>query len=173
LLSGALLAVLVRWKPFVAAVRQHPRIVLAIFFTLLVGAGVMQLPWIPFGTFHYLLLAFLYSSFVLIAFMGSSPLLKSILGSPVLVWFGQLSYGIYMFHQVVHGLLYGFLRQGPPQIHTLADAGITLLSLCITLVLATLSYRFFESPLIRLAHRVRYSGKPQQISTQEAASNAA
>ena len=167
LLSGALLAVLVRWHPFVSTVRQHRSFVLALFAALLLGASVMTFGSDPLGVFDHLWLAGLYATFILIAFMGSEPFLGRILGSPVLVWFGQLSYGIYMFHQAVSGTLHGVLRHSAPQIRTLSDAGITLVSLCITLALATLSYRFFESPLLRFGHRFQYLPKPQRDSAPQ------
>ncbi len=168
LLSGALLAVLVRWHPFISAMRQQRRLLLTLFVVLLAGAAIMTLQPAPFGVFNHFWLAALYSTLILIAFVGNEPLLGRILDSRVLVWLGRLSYGIYMFHQVVSGLLHGSLRHGEPQIRTLSDAGITFTSLCITLALAILSYRFFESPLIRFGHRFQYQSKPQQDATFQA-----
>ena len=173
LLSGALLAVLVRWQPFVSVVRQNRGLVLALFIALLIGAALMTLRPAPFGVFNHLWLAALYSIFVLIAFIGGEPFLGRILGSRVLVWLGQLSYGIYMFHQAVSGLLYGSLRDSAPQIRTLSDAGLTFVALCITLALATLSYRFFEIPFLRFGHRFQYLPKPQRDATLQATPNGA
>ena len=173
LLAGALLAVLVRWHPFVSTVRRHRGFLQALFTVLLAGAAVLTLRPDLFGVFDHLWLAGLYATLILIAFIGSEPFLGRMLASPVLVWFGQLSYGIYMFHQLVAGILHGAIRNSPPQIRTLSDAGITLLALCITLVLATLSYRFFESPLLRFGRRFKYRPKPQQASKFEAAPNVA
>lgn len=173
LLSGALLAVLVRWHPFVAAIRQHRSLLLALFVALLLGVAVMTLRPDQFGAFQYFWLSGLYSTFILIAFIGSEPFLGRILGSSVLVWFGQLSYGIYLLHEVVSGILYGSLRHSAPQIRTLSDAGIALVALCITLMLAMLSYRFFEGPFLRFGHRFQYLPKPQRASTVQAVPNAA
>jgi peptidoglycan/LPS O-acetylase OafA/YrhL len=173
LLSGVLLAVLVRWHPFVAAIRQHRSFLFALFVALLLGAAVMTLRPAPFGAVSQLWLSGLYSTFILIAFVGDEPFLGRILGSSVLVWFGQLSYGIYLFHQPVSGILYGSLRHSPPEIRTLSDAGITLMALCITLMLAMLSYRFFEGPFQRYGRRFQYLPKPQRASTVQAVPNPA
>jgi Predicted acyltransferases len=160
LLSGASLAVLVRWPPFVSAVQRHRRGLLALFVALLAGAVVMTLrPAAPVGAANYLWLAALYSVFILVALIDAEPHVGRLLRSPVLVWFGQLSYGIYMFHQAVSGLLYGLVRRRSPQMYTLTDAGITLTALCVTLLLAWVSYRFFESPILRFGHRFTYSPK--------------
>jgi len=173
LLSGALLAVLVRWPPFVSTVRQHRSFLLALFAALLAGAAVMTVHIDRFGAFDHFWLAGLYSTFVLIAFLGTEPGLGRVLGSPILVWFGQLSYGIYMFHQAVSGLLYGFLRHGAPKIRTLSDVGITLAALGITLALAALSYRFFEAPFLRFGHQVKYLPNRKTDSTVHAVLKAA
>jgi peptidoglycan/LPS O-acetylase OafA/YrhL len=161
LLSGVALAVLVRWHPFVAIVEQHRRLFLSLFVAMLAGAGVMTLRPAPFGAFNHFWLAGLYSLFILIAFAGTEPRLGSLLGAPVLVWFGQISYGIYLFHEAVSGLLHGALRHSKPQIRTLSDAGITILALCITIFLAAISYHFFERPILRFGHRFQYSPKPR------------
>ncbi len=157
LLSGASLAIFVRWRPFLSAVQARRRLVLAIFFASLVGAGLLT--WKPgvFGPFNHLWLAGLYFVFILIAFAGIEPNLHRLLGSSLLVWLGNRSYGIYMFHQAVSGILYGYLRNGPPQMRTLGDAGITLASLLLTLLLAMISYRFLEVPILQYGHRLRYS----------------
>jgi peptidoglycan/LPS O-acetylase OafA/YrhL len=64
-----------------------------------------------------------------------------------------------MFHQAVSGVLHGSLRHSAPQIRTLSDAGVTLFALFMTLLLAKLSYRFFESPFLRFGHRFQYLPK--------------
>jgi peptidoglycan/LPS O-acetylase OafA/YrhL len=164
LLSGALLAVLVRWHPFVSTVRNQAGVVLTIFSVLIIGAIVLTFRPSPFGVFNHFWLAGLYSTFVLIAFLGNAPFSDKLLESRLLVWLGQLSYGICMFHQAVSGLVHGLIHGGAPQIRTFSDAGITLLSLCITLVLAMLSYRFFESPFLRLGHRFLYRPEQERIA---------
>lgn len=156
LLAGALLALLVRWPRFVSSVRHQRSFLLAVFLTLLAGAVVLTLRRAEFGVFDHTWLAGLYSTLILIAFLGTEPALGRLLGSWPLVWFGKLSYGIYMFHQAVSGLLHGFLRHDEPKIHTLSDAGITLAAFGITLAVAMLSHRFFETPFLRFGHSVKY-----------------
>ena len=158
LLSGGALAVVVRWKPFLAAVHKHRSAVLSLFMTLLAGAAVMtkRSAEVFGGSFSHLWLAGLYCVFVLIAFAELTPVLVFPLRSRVLVWFGQLSYGIYMFHQVVSGVLYALVRRSAPEIRTLFDATLTVAALCITLICAWVSYRFFELPILRFGHRFSY-----------------
>ena len=160
LLSGACLAFLVRWHPFISTAVRHRRWLVGIFFTFLAGAAVLTVRPLPLGgPLNHFLLAGLYSSFLLIAFLGTEPRLGRWLRTPFLVWFGQLSYGIYMFHQPVSGLLHGFIRHEAPQIRTFSDAGVTVLALGLTLLLAMLSFRFLESPILQFGHRFKYASK--------------
>lgn len=161
LLAGAALAVLVRWEPFMAAVRQRRGQLLALFAVLLAGAAVLTVLPAASRSLKHFWLAGLYSVFVLIAFADTEPRLGRLLRSPVLVWFGQLSYGIYMFHLPVFGLIHGALRHSDPQIRSPLDAGITVLALGITLGVAMLSYHFVESPILRYGHRFQYYPKPK------------
>jgi len=162
LLSGATLAILVRWHPFVHFVQENRRLILAIFLLMLIGVAVMSFYPLPFGTFKLFWLGGFYSLFILIAYAGLDPRMVAFLRFPPLVWFGQLSYGIYMIHEVVSGLFHGYLRHGEPRMHSLHDALITLSSFCVTLVLATLSYHLFEKPILNFGHRFHYSPCPKK-----------
>jgi peptidoglycan/LPS O-acetylase OafA/YrhL len=167
LLAGALLAVLVRSHSFASLFRKHSGFVLTFFYILLLGAAVMTIRPQTFGVFNYLWLAGLYSTFILTILIGNAPLLGRVLESAPLVYAGQRSYGIYMFHEAVNGLLHGFIRSSAPVIRTLSDAGVTALALFITLALAMLSYRFLESPILRFGQRFRYKSKRSSGPTQQ------
>ena len=110
-----------------------------------------------FGPLDHLWLAALYATFVLLAFIRMWPFFDRMLGARPLVWLGEVSYGIYMFHQPISGLLHGILDGRAPMILTLHDAAVTLAALIITMMLALISFRFFESPLLRIGHRAKYS----------------
>jgi peptidoglycan/LPS O-acetylase OafA/YrhL len=156
LLAGAGLAMLVRWEPFVPFILRHRGFLRSVFFLLLVGTGVLTFRPAIFGAFDFFWLAALYATLLLIAFADTEPSLGRVLRFPSLVWVGQVSYGIYLIHQPVSGLLHGWLRHAPPELRAPSDAGVTLLALCLTLLLAALSHRFFEGPILRFGHRFRY-----------------
>jgi peptidoglycan/LPS O-acetylase OafA/YrhL len=157
ILLGALLAVLVRWPPFAAAPAGRGDILGALLLAFLLGAALLTLRPEAFGDFGPTWLAALYATLVLIAHGGQAGMPGRVLASPLLGWFGRLSFGIYLIHQPVSGALHGLLGHTSPQIRGYADAGITLLSLAVTLALAGLSFRYFEGPLLRIGHGYGYA----------------
>jgi len=76
--------------------------------------------------------------------------------APVLCFLGRISYGLYLIHQPVSGILHGALLGDRPDIGTLPQIAVTLVALAASLAIAHLSWRFFEGPLVRLGQSWRY-----------------
>ena len=110
------------------------------------GAAVMALsPWLLAGSPALeVLLGYpleMGGAFLVVVGAGGSRLLAR----PALVWLGRVSYGLYVFHQLVLRTVVGLT--GMP------FALRTLLSFALTVLLAALSYTFLESPFLRLKRR--------------------
>ena len=69
-------------------------------------------------------------------------------------WLGQISYGLFLCHFAVHVVTHRLLLDSVP---TLANWPVTLLGIGISIALASASWRWFESPLVRWAHRESYA----------------
>jgi peptidoglycan/LPS O-acetylase OafA/YrhL len=88
-----------------------------------------------------------------------------------LVWLGKLTYGLYVYHvialQLGSELVQYLLRR-----HIIASAKVavslhSLLALAITIILAAVSYRFFESFFLRLKERFsRVKSRPVEVRTR-------
>ena len=89
------------------------------------------------------------------ALLRGSPIAR-LLRNAVFVRFGVISYGVYLLHQPVSGLLHQILRGQVPRMASGTDAAVTLLAFGVTVVLAHFSWRWLESPVIRRGHTMRY-----------------
>ena len=104
---------------------------------------------------------------VLIAFCAMCYLLLVISGhhdvpflrSRILVFIGTISYGVYLMHQPIAVILHATILGSAPDISTLPQCGVMFLATTFTIMLAWLSFRYFESPIIRFGHQWKYAGK--------------
>ncbi|MGB9404840.1 MAG: acyltransferase [Candidatus Acidiferrales bacterium] len=72
-------------------------------------------------------------------------------------YLAKISYCVYLIQLGVALVFYKLLLHGPPPIYmTLRVAGVSLIALIATLILASVSWRYFEQPLVRLGHRYKY-----------------
>ena len=72
--------------------------------------------------------------------------IRTQLSGPVLFWLGEISYGIFAIHMLV---LNGVFRALDIEVFTGHFVTIAMLTLGITIVLATISYYLYERPIMR------------------------
>lgn len=158
---GVLIAWAVRDESTLAWLKANRRILLAL---VVVGfMGVCTVPTMHWDMFSrpmwlvgYTWLAWFYGSVLLYSILFADSLLAKALRFRMLRSLGLISYCVYLIHQPISGLCHWLLRNDEPGIKTLPDAGVTLLALFLTLSLATLSWHFYEKPLVEYGHRHTY-----------------
>jgi peptidoglycan/LPS O-acetylase OafA/YrhL len=69
---------------------------------------------------------------------------------------GAISYGVYVIHPAANWLMHWWARGELPRITSWSEAALTAAAFGLTLLVATLSYRFLETPMLRIGHRWRY-----------------
>ncbi|WP_379970588.1 acyltransferase family protein [Ectobacillus sp. sgz5001026] len=101
------------------------------------------------------------SLFIVIAL--SSKNVSSFLSKPILVFFGKISYSLYLYHFVV---LLSFLYI---LYNTISTWMILIIAFCVSLIVSYLSYKYIETPSNQLARRIvsKLSKKGSQVSVKD------
>ncbi|WP_433966854.1 acyltransferase family protein [Tunturiibacter gelidiferens] len=108
--------------------------------------------WI--ATVGYSAIAMCFASLIFLAQEGSNWV-TALFDRPLLRFFGRYSYGLYLFH----GLYFVYLRHLAGRIEHLMHSGllaqllIVVFGFLFSIVLAVLSYHFFEAPILTLKRR--------------------
>jgi peptidoglycan/LPS O-acetylase OafA/YrhL len=69
---------------------------------------------------------------------------------------GKVSYCVYIIHRAVNWAFFRAFMHADPRFDSWRAIGVTSLSFVATVILAELSWRYFENPLIRRGHRYLY-----------------
>jgi peptidoglycan/LPS O-acetylase OafA/YrhL len=69
---------------------------------------------------------------------------------------GKISYCVYIIHRAVNWALFRSLMHTDPRFDSARAIGVASLSFVVTMILAELSWRYFENPLIRHGHHYLY-----------------
>ena len=108
-----------------------------------------------------LLMATLFAAYVLLAARGWKTF--RFFRSPFWQMFGTISYGLYLIHQPVAGVMHGLILDARPDIATARQIIVTFAALFTAIGLAWASWRLMEAPLLGMGRAwARYSdGKPR------------
>jgi len=98
------------------------------------------------------LLMVIYASVIMLA-LTFRPM-QLIMELPVMRWFGKYSYGLYVFHPIINmTLLHSPLTERFGPLTPAMQLGLLVLAFALSVLTAVLSFKFFESPLLRLKSR--------------------
>jgi peptidoglycan/LPS O-acetylase OafA/YrhL len=157
LMYGVGVALIVRHKGAFQLAERYSYLIDAVallFFYLIVTNWVFALWPGPSGGFFPLkqsLFAVMWAIVILRIFTCKNSPFNKIWRSTLLSKIGLISYGLYMYHQAINGLMHGILFSQQPTIATLAQLVAAVAVMAIAIGLATISYVYFEKPIRRYA----------------------
>jgi peptidoglycan/LPS O-acetylase OafA/YrhL len=161
LMLGVFVAWLFRHNSFHELVKTHRRWLYLIFFILLLGMAGLTLKYPQANTVANAAaltwIALFYAVLLTLAVSHRQSWLGTALRNPLLLGLGAISYCVYLIHMPILGLCHSYFRKDEPSISNFSELSVTLLALLLTIVIARVSWRWLESPMIRLGHRVSYS----------------
>jgi peptidoglycan/LPS O-acetylase OafA/YrhL len=130
---------------------------------LILLAGVGALLWwlvhpvnVVTVTIGYTLFAVLYSVLLLTVISNTGGRIAAVMRLRALGWLGGISYCVYLLHVTFNYFAHRVFFHAEPRLYTVGQTAVTLLALLATLAVASLSWRFFEKPLIRRGRRYLY-----------------
>lgn len=158
---GMLSALFWRRERFRARLSNHAGL-LYISLTLL-SVGVVGLwKWSPqsetqsMETFGFTWLAVFFAVILLLAVSRPRGPIARLARMWWLRELGRISYCVYIIHLSVNVLCHALLLRASPSTNSLRSATVTVFAALLTIVIASVSWRFFEGPLVRVGHSFRY-----------------
>lgn len=167
LVLGVLIAIGTRTPSVCRRLVQHTRRLYYAFIAMGIGVlalsltemGVIALSFTRYrviGSLLYTYMAVFYALLLLLVTLEPAGWLARAAAHRLLVFFGGISYAVYMFHEPVSGLLHGFVFRRAPSVASTSAVAITALSAVVTVALATLSHRTFEKWFLSFGQRIHY-----------------
>ena len=157
LFLGALLALLVRTpmlRNLDKAWLTWIKLACGVLFLYLLYCAMTQ----PLGSLNNILLfGVFYATVIFLTLAEKTGVLAWIFRRGWLMNIGRISYAIYLFHQMVNGLVHDLLFKTLPRFENLPTILATLLSVLLLYLLANGTYHSFEKKFIELGHRLAYS----------------
>jgi peptidoglycan/LPS O-acetylase OafA/YrhL len=157
LLAGAYLAMAVRgdvceqqrlfrWLPYVLGISS----LMLVLIGLASGDPELSTPW--WSTAGLAALSVFFASMIGMALRPG--IVQSIFAVPALRWLGKISYGIYVYHLLLHpGFIWLVQRMAPNASSNLRFGLLFVVALAGTLAIASLSFYTYESAFLRLKQR--------------------
>ena len=170
ILMGGVLAIALRIPGVHALLSEYYKYLVGIFFVFLLGVIVLTLKLAGVGdVFTHLWLAVFFCLFICVFILRTgNPFNDMFISNSVFVWLGLRSYAIYLLHQPVSGLSHYYLNgRDTPSFSSFSEFYATVFALLIVLLLAEISYRYFETIFISYGKRFTYekSGKDIRNTT--------
>jgi len=165
---GVLTALLVRDEALTGIVRRWTPTIWISVFVAFASAAVLSIVGQGIGSiganlYTHLALALATAATIAVLIGTPSGSINNILRAPALIYLGTISYGVYLIHRPVVGLAHLILASRDVAIRGWQDAFATAIGLGATLILAQVSWRFFEAPLIGWSHRISPNPKSEGL----------
>ena len=110
---------------------------------------------------------------LLILAVTQKGIISTLFRFPPIMKLGILAYGLYLLHQPVMGLVYGLAGRDSPSLGPWPPEWIPLglmsIAAITVIVLANISWEYFEEPLVRRGHHFRYRLPANPVSQPSAA----
>jgi peptidoglycan/LPS O-acetylase OafA/YrhL len=166
LLLGVLCACLIQ-EPRHFEMLQRRRRGLAVAFVILAlgicgltahvhGNDALSFTSFEMYTFGFTWLAMFYACVLLLVATAPAWPMAVLFRTRLLRHFGLIAYGMFLMHMAMNSLAHGLMLGKSAEIKNLSDVAVTAVAFLVTWLLAALSWKFFEQPIVGWGHSFRY-----------------
>jgi peptidoglycan/LPS O-acetylase OafA/YrhL len=127
------------------------------------GAGILVFSIAQIGngtlamlSFGYTWIALSYLLLIFVCLLTKNRVVKTIATLWPLRLLGYISYFVYLFHQLVHGIVHYIICDAIPNHGDLAGLGATAISIAATFILGSISYFFLEQPMVKHGRKTQF-----------------
>lgn len=166
LLIGTFAAYLLRQPLVVSYFRENTAFLSMTVGMLFGGMIFLNYNYNFFGCLNHTWIAFFYVSILISVVVNRDCLLARMFRWKWLQWFGAISYGIYMFHEPISGLIHGAKGQVRPMIHDGGDLLLTAMAFVATLGAALLSHYGMEKRILEIGKRFIYRKERSAVKSE-------
>jgi peptidoglycan/LPS O-acetylase OafA/YrhL len=157
LLIGATIAIVCRNEAVWAILEKSRNLIGVLFLQVLILTVILQFG-AGFRHFMFGWFALLYGLFLLSVLLFQGERVVGFLRLRLLAFFGMISYSLYMLHQLVLGLMHGWIGNGtPPSLETSTAVTITIISFILSALVAWVSTRTYEAYFLRMGRSQQYA----------------
>ncbi|MES2585559.1 MAG: acyltransferase [Pseudomonadota bacterium] len=89
--------------------------------------------------------------------LGGIGFFMAILRSDCLIWFGRISYSLYLFHPLILACVLSLFKT-PKGLNGVRECVLLAVAFFISLAVSKFIYKWVENPLIRFSHKFQYGG---------------
>ena len=137
--------------------KQNYLQIATILVFVLICVMIMKEGWNALGgSVNHTYFAIFYGLFLTVAIVNKNRFEGRLLRLRPLRYLGKISYSVYLYHQLISGLTHKLILNQNPGIKNFMDLSVTMLALTLTILIAILSYKFFEGPLLKYAKKYKY-----------------
>jgi peptidoglycan/LPS O-acetylase OafA/YrhL len=158
---GVLLAIVWRSERCIVCVRGHLGGLYGILGLLAVGVGYLIIAGkseysYAMAVWGFSCVDLFFAGLVLLALIAPRGVWAGICTWPFLIGLGGISYCVYIVHSAINELCHSVISRPADGITTFSSLGATVVAAGITWLVAKISWRYFESPIVRLGHQHKY-----------------
>jgi peptidoglycan/LPS O-acetylase OafA/YrhL len=126
---------------------------LGAIFVLMMG---LELVFGSMGVLKHTVIALFFAICVLLS-LNAKGHVKALLSSKILIWFGTISYPLYLFHNLFNGLFHQlFANNLRPKLENVNEVILSIIALIVSLLFSHIVHRYLEQPFIIIGKNFKY-----------------